>query len=221
GYGAVSDQVKHRAELAGRYRRRGNGLAFLVEPAEQLGDYPIRSRLAVAAFGNRFEELRRLTFGDKDTGVVVGQRKVTHETRLLLVGQFGKLSRQRIDIRLVEHKRPKIGVRKLGIVVRLCLGSHGAGFAARGIEQPGLLLYRAALLNDLDLPARFVLDRLADKPDRIHIFYLASGAERFTGPTHRHIHVGAQTSLFHVAVAGAEIAQDRAQLRYKGFRFVG
>ena len=32
------------------------------------------------------------------------------------------------------------------------------------------------------------------------------------GLAHRHVDVGAQAALLHVAVAGAEIAQDRAQL---------
>ena len=88
----------------------------------------------------------------------------------------------------------------------LFLRTHGAGFAAPSIEKPGLLLDRAALLDDLDLAARLVLDRLPDKTDGVHILYLASRTERLTWPAHRYVDVSAQISLFHVAVAGAEIA---------------
>ena len=41
------------------------------------------------------------------------------------------------------------------------------------------------------------------------------------GTAHRHVHVGAQVALLHVAVAGAEVAQDRAQLGHVGARLVG
>jgi len=58
------------------------------------------------------------------------------------------------------------------------------------------------------LPARFVLNCLTNKSDGIHVFDLASRAERLTRAAHRHIHVGAQIALFHIAVAGTEIAED-------------
>ena len=46
----------------------------------------VRSRLAVATFGNRFEKFRSLAFGNEHTGIVVRQREVPHEARLLFVG---------------------------------------------------------------------------------------------------------------------------------------
>ena len=57
-----------------------------------------------------------------------------------------------------------------------------------------------------------MLDRLADEADRIDVLDLAAGAERLARLSHRDVDVGAQAALLHVAVAGAEIAQDRAQL---------
>ena len=61
-----------------------------------------------------------------------------------------------------------------------------------GIEQARLLLDRAALLDDLDLAARLVLDRLADEADRVDVLDLAARAERRAGLAHRDVDVGAQ-----------------------------
>jgi hypothetical protein len=62
-----------------------------------------------------------------------------------------------------------------------------------------------------------VLDGLTDEADGIDVLDFAAGAEGLAGPPHRDVHVRAQRSLFHVAVAGSEIAQDAAQFCDKGF----
>ena len=72
-----------------------------------------------------------------------------------------------------------------------------------------------------DLPARLVLDRLPDEADGVDVLDLAARAERLAGPAHRDVDVGAQAALLHVAVAGAEIAQDGAQLGHIGLRLLG
>ena len=63
-----------------------------------------------------------------------------------------------------------------------------------------------------DLPPRLVLDGLADEADRIEVLDLAARAQRRARLAHRDVDVGAQIALLHVAVAGAEVAQDAAQL---------
>src|SRR5512140_3091020 len=100
----------------------------------------------------------------------------------------------------------------MAVVVRFFLGAHRARLALAGVEQTRLLLDRAAVLDDLDLPARFVLDGLADEADRVHVLDLAPRIERRTRLAYRDVDVGAQAAFLHVAVAGAEVAQDRAQL---------
>ena len=65
------------------------------------------------------------------------------------------------------------------------------------------------------------LDRLADEADRIDVLDLAARAEGLARPAHRDIDVGAQRTLLHIAVAGAEIAQDRPQLRHIGLGLLG
>ena len=90
-----------------------------------------------------------------------------------------------------------------------------------GIEQARLLIDRAAVLDDADLPARLGLDGLADEADGIDVLDLAARAERLARAAHRDVDVGAQVALLHVAVAGAEVAQDGAQLGDIGARLLG
>ena len=68
---------------------------------------------------------------------------------------------------------------------------------------------------------RFGLDRLADEADGIDVLDLAARAEVASGLSDRHVDVGAQVSLLHVAVASAEIAKDAAQLRDVGLCLLG
>ena len=52
----------------------------------------------------------------------------------------------------------------------------------------------------------------ADEADRVDVLDLAARAERAARLAHRDVDVAAHGAFLHVAVAGAEIAQDRAQL---------
>ena len=87
------------------------------------------------------------------------------------------MPRQLVHIGLVEFERQKVRIGEIAVVVRLFLRAHGAGLALAGIEQARLLIDRAAILDDADLPARLVLDRLADEADRVDVLDLAAGAE--------------------------------------------
>ena len=80
-----------------------------------------------------------------------------------------------------------------------------------GIEKARLLRDPAAFLDELDLAARLVLDRLHHIADRVDVLDLAARAQGLARTPHRDVAVAAQRALLHVAVAGAEIAQDRAQ----------
>ena len=64
-----------------------------------------------------------------------------------------------------------------------------------------------------DLPPRLELDRLHDEAHRVHVLDLAARPElgRPLRP-HADVDVGPQRALLHVAVAGAEIAQDLPEL---------
>ena len=105
--------------------------------------------------------------------------------------------------------------------MRLFLRAHGARLALAGVEQARLLVDLAAVLEDVDLAARLDLDRLLDEADGVDVLDLAARAELVAGLAHRDVDVGAQVALLHVAVAGAEVAQDGAQLVDVGLRLLG
>src|SRR5262249_5209777 len=220
GNRAVLDQIEHLTKLSGRYRRHRNIFAFLVQTAEQFIDHPVRRRFAVAAFGNRFEIVRGFALSDQHAGIVSRHRELTYEARLLLVWQFGKIFLQFIDIGLVKFKWQQIRIRKVPVIVCLFLRTHRPRLTPQRIEQARILLYLAALLDDLDLPTSLMLDCLANKADRIDILDFATRPKRLSRSAHRDIDVGAQVSFFHIAVAGAEVAQDRPQLRDESFGFL-
>ena len=115
--------------------------------------------------------------------------------------------------------------------MRLLLGAHRAGLALAGIEQPGLLVDLAAVLENLDLPARLVLDGLLDEPVGVDVLDLAARAQvaEVAGRAElliraraadRDVHVGPQVALLHVSVAGAQVDQDRPQLLHVGGRLL-
>ena len=105
--------------------------------------------------------------------------------------------------------------------MRVLLGTHEPRLALAGIEQAGLLHDLAATLNDLDLAPRLVLDRLLHEADRVDVLDLAARAQLAARLAHRDVDVAAHRAFVHVAVAGAEIAHDRAQLGEVGRRLVG
>src|SRR5690606_25594445 len=208
------------AELFGRDRRLGDGQARLVQKAEQIADYPVRGEPAVTPARDHLEEIGGLAISDQHARVVYRDAIILDEPALLLVRKLRQRRLDLVDPGLIQLQRQEIGIREIAIVVRLLLAPHRAGFAAGCVEQARLLIDRAAVLEDLDLPARLVLDRLADEPDRVHVLDLAARAERLPGPTHREVHVAAQRTLIHIAVAGAEITEDRAQLGDVGRRLL-
>ena len=77
------------------------------------------------------------------------------------------------------------------------------------------------ILEDADLAARLVLDGLAHEADRVHVLDLTARAEFVARLAHRDIDVAAHGALVHVAIAGAKVAHDRAQLGEIRRRLVG
>jgi len=128
---------------------------------------------------------------------------------------------QVFDIGLREFERQQVGIGEVTVIVRLFLGTHRARFALDAVEQPRLLIDRAAILDDVDLPARLDLDRLTDEADRIDVLDFAARAKLAARLSHRNVDIGAQVALFHVAVAGAQIAQDGPEFGDVGLRLLG
>ena len=111
--------------------------------------------------------------------------------------------------------------------MRFLFRAHGSGLVLVRIVEPGFLVNRAARLQDGDLAPRLMVDGHLDETHGVHVLDLAARAQMFKilgllvflvlpGAADRHIHVGAQVPVLHVAVAGAEIEHDLAQLGQVG-----
>ena len=130
------------------------------------------------------------------------------------VGQLGQARAAFLEERLVELERQQVGVGEVAIIVRVFLDAHRAGRAGAGIEQPGFLDDLAAVLEHLDLALRLMLDRLHHEAHRVDVLGLGPRAEFAARLAHADVDVGAHRAFFHVAVARADVAQDRSQLAH-------
>ena len=146
GDDALADEIDERGERRGAQAGVLDGDALRVGVRGEVAHDPVGDRLRVAlgaaVLDRVLEKIRRLPLGDEDRGVIGGEPVVGHEAGLLGVRQFRQLGRQRVDESLVELERQEVGIGEIAIVVRLFLGAHRARLAARGIEQPRLLLDR-------------------------------------------------------------------------------
>ena len=107
--------------------------------------------------------------------------------------------------------------------MRFFLGTHRPGFVLVRVVKPGFLIDGATTFDNCDLAACLVFDGRLNEPHGVHVLDLATGAEmgkvlRFlillvlARAADRHVHVGPQVAVLHVAVASAKVAQDLAQL---------
>ena len=200
--------------------------ALFVEASEQFVDHPVGGNFPIASRGrktgqNRLVEVGALMLVDKHGCVIRCQAEIRDEPCLLLVRQFRQIGLQRIDEGLRKLQRQQVGVGEIAVVVRLFLGAHRAGLALIRIEQPGLLINAAAILENADLTPSLMFDRLTDEADGVDVLDLAARTEGLAWPAHRDIDVGAEAAFLHVTVAGGEIAQDRPQFRHIGLGLFG
>ncbi len=79
------------------------------------------------------------------------------------------------------------------------------------VPVASLLTDHSARLEDVDLTARFVVNGLAHRTDRVHVLDLTTCAERLASATDRDVHVDSHRALFHLRVARADGEQDAAQ----------
>ena len=105
--------------------------------------------------------------------------------------------------------------------MRVLLGPHGARLAGVRVEQHRGLLYAAAILQRLDLPAHFVVDGLLQEAEGIQVLDFATRAERISRSTHRDVGIAAERSFLHVAVADIDPAHQAMQGLGVGNGFLG
>ena len=93
--------------------------------------------------------------------------------------------------------------------MRLLLRAHSVSLAFDRVVQPSLLRDLSTGTNDFNLPLNLVLQRLANKAERIHVLYFGLGAEfLFASRAHADVRISPQRTFFHVTVAHAGIKDD-------------
>ena len=223
------DQFDQLGDMRRRQRVLAEVLAVGGQTRGDLVRHPVGDQLGVAALGGGLEVIGLGLLRDQHHGVVLRQAVIGHQTTALLVRQLGQVGLDLVDPGLFQLQRQQVGVGEVAIVHRLFLGPHRARFARRRIIQTGFLNDRAAVLEDLDLATRLVIDRLRNEAEAVDVLDLAARAQEaevagflelgvVAGAADRDVDVGAQVALVHVAVAGAEIDQDGADLLDVGDR---
>ena len=90
-------------------------------------------------------------------------------------------------------------------------GPHSTGFAFDAVKQTGFLINRAAGLNNLDMTARLIINRLADKAHRVNVFDLAARAQLSARFANGDVYISAQITFFHITVTGAKRPDNAAK----------
>ena len=104
----------------------------------------------------------------------------------------------------------------------LLFGAHAVGLAFVGVVEAGFLRDLAAGFDHADLPLDFVLQRFANKAERVDVLHFRLGAKLFlSARTHADVAIAAQRTFLHVAVANPGIEDDLLQARQVFVSFVG
>ena len=202
-------------------RRLGDREAAPVQHGEEIAGHELHRFLGIAALGHAVEERRRLLLQDQHARVVGREAVFLDEARLTDVRQLGQGRLDAVDERLRHHQRQQVGIGEVAIVVRVFLGAQRPRLALGRLELARLLHDPAAAFDHLDLATCFELDGLLHEADRVHVLDLAARAQFSARLAHRDVDVATHGAFVHVAVAGAEIAHDRAQLGQVRRRLVG
>ena len=217
----VGDQIQQPAQIRRRYRRGFDRLAGAVQCREQVAGDPVGGLFGIASLGHGFEITGIGLLGHQHVGIVGGQPVIGDEAGFLGVRQFRQLLAQLLDPAWLQHQRQQVGVGEVAVIMRIFLAAHGAGGAAGDVEQTGFLQHGATGFPDFDLPHGLRLHRQHDEAHRVDVFHLAARAERLAVFADRNVDIRTERAFLHVAVAGAEVAQDVAQLAHVGAGFLG
>ena len=147
----------------------------------------------------------------KQTGIVFGQAEFARIALLFRARQFRHCLFHLGNPLRRNRQRQQIGVRKIAIVHRIFLRTHRPRFIAIRIIEPGFLHDPAAILDQFNLTAHFIADRLVHEVEGVEVLDFATRAEWLTAATHRDVGITAEGPLLHIAVANTNPAHQCMQ----------
>ncbi len=106
-------------------------------------------------------------------GVVRRHAVLLDEATLHRRRQLRHLALHAIDPRCVDNERHQVRIGEIAVVVRVFLAAHRTRLALVRIVKARFLHNRTAVLDQLDLPAYLILNRLFEKAERVEVLDLA------------------------------------------------
>ena len=137
-------------------------------------------------------------------------------------GQLADLAAQTLDQLGGRVHRDEVGLREVAVVLRLFLGAQRRRLLVRRVEMQRLLLDRAALLVDPDLPRDLALDPLRREVERVHVLQLGARPQLGrAGRAHRHVDVEPHRALLELGVRQPELDDGLPQQLQEPLRGLG
>ena len=218
--GAVLQAKDHLAQVLGGDGRLFDLQAVLVEQAGEFAHHPVGGQLGVAADRcDLLEVFGHLAAGRQYGGVVGRQAVLALEAFAFLSRQLRQLAADFLDEAVFQYHRQQVGAGEVTVIVGFFLAAHGTGLVLVRVVQAGFLHHLAAILDQLDLALDLVVDGLLDEAERVDVLDLGAGAELgLPLGAYRDVAVAAQRAFGHVAVADAEVADQRVNGFHIGHR---
>ena len=195
---------------------RGGGERPLVvgrDLAQELRHDPVRHEFRVRGLADG----RLVIVGEgaglrEEVGVVGGQSVLADEALAPRRRQLGQACPRGLHRLPAELERHQVGLGEVPVVVGLLLAAHHPRPAAVGVPQARLLQDPLAAVERLPLAQGLELERALHVLERVQVLDLDLGAEvRRPPPAQGDVRVAAEAPLLHVAVADAEVEEDRAE----------
>ena len=103
----------------------------------------------------------------------------------------------------------QVGFREVAVVVGVLLAALGDGYLALLQPAAGFLHYLAAVLNDATLAFHFVLQRLKDGVETVHVLDFGAGSEGVAAHgADADVGVAAKVAVLHIGGGDAEVLHE-------------
>ena len=129
-------------------------------------------------------------------------------------GQLGQLGAPALPLGVTHLDGAKVGIGEVAVVAGTLLAAHALSELLGLVPKAGFLSHRLTGFVGLDLALNFVINRLLNSREGIHVLDLHLDAEGgIRAAPHGDVYITTQGTLLHVAVTHAQITHDPANLR--------
>ncbi len=168
--------------------------------------------------GHRGLEVFRLGAGlDDERHVIIREPVLGLKAGPLGVGQLWHAGADLVDPLAADGEGGQVRLREVAVVVGVLLAALRDGLAAVLAPAAGLLDDAASGVQHLDLAVHLVLDAVVDVAEAVDVLELYLNSELWLGEgADADVRLAAHVPFFHVGAAGADVAEDLAELDQVG-----